>query len=286
MVRQQALNIVLHQGVQPADEGGDHPQHQQHHAPPQRRNAAGQRDRQDAVQTDLHHYRRKQRGSRSAGASVGLRRPAVQRNDPGQQRKADQARQPQQRVLRRRHRQPGNLPQFKGAVGRPDQPAAPRHQQRTEASQRKPQLAGLRAAGKKRGAKGHNLRHHHQRAEVRHHHGADGGGQQEIHQQTVGFNLRMTMPGDIEQRNRQRRQADCQQPQRIDAANAQGQVQHLQHAGADAIRHQQRRSARQHQHRAGDRAANPGDRPAQRFAQGEQKRQHRAGGVPGHRLIH
>ena len=95
VVRQQALNIVLHQGVQPADEGGDHPQHQQHHSPPQRRNAAGQRDRQDAVQTDLHHYRRKQRGSRSAGASVGLRRPAVQRNDPGQQRKADQARQPQ-----------------------------------------------------------------------------------------------------------------------------------------------------------------------------------------------
>ena len=132
VVRQQALNIVLHQGVQSADEGGDHPQHQQHHAPPQRRYATGQRHRQDAVETDLHHHRGKQRGGRRAGAGVSLRRPAVQRNDPGQQRKADQAWQPQQRVLRYRQRQLVNLRQLKGAVGRPHQPAAPRHQQRTQ----------------------------------------------------------------------------------------------------------------------------------------------------------
>ena len=45
------------------------------------------------------------------------------------------------------------------------------------------------------------------------------------------------MPGDIEQRNRQRREADRQQPQRVDAAHAQGQVQHLQYTAVDALRH-------------------------------------------------
>ena len=44
VIGQQALNVMLHQRIQPADEGGDHPQHQQHHAPPQRRHAAGQRN--------------------------------------------------------------------------------------------------------------------------------------------------------------------------------------------------------------------------------------------------
>ncbi len=37
VIRQQALDVVLHQGVQPADKGGEHPHHQQQHPEPQRR---------------------------------------------------------------------------------------------------------------------------------------------------------------------------------------------------------------------------------------------------------
>ncbi|MNP71886.1 hypothetical protein D3C76_1683360 [compost metagenome] len=37
VVRQQALDVVLHQGVQPADKGGEHAHHQQQHPEPQRR---------------------------------------------------------------------------------------------------------------------------------------------------------------------------------------------------------------------------------------------------------
>ena len=44
VIGQQALNVMLHQRIQSADKGGDHPQRQQHHAPPQRRHAAGQRN--------------------------------------------------------------------------------------------------------------------------------------------------------------------------------------------------------------------------------------------------
>lgn len=70
VIGQQALNVMLHQRIQSADKGGDHPQRQQHHAPPQRRHAAGQRNGQHAVQTDFHHYRGKQRGGRRAGPGV------------------------------------------------------------------------------------------------------------------------------------------------------------------------------------------------------------------------
>ena len=45
VISQQALNIVLHQGVQSADKRGYHPHDQQQHAPPQRRRAPGKRDR-------------------------------------------------------------------------------------------------------------------------------------------------------------------------------------------------------------------------------------------------
>ncbi|CQB62045.1 Uncharacterised protein [Salmonella enterica subsp. enterica serovar Bovismorbificans] len=43
VIGQQALNVMLHQRVQTTDKGGDHPKHQQRHAPPQRRIAAKQR---------------------------------------------------------------------------------------------------------------------------------------------------------------------------------------------------------------------------------------------------
>ena len=64
VVRQQTLDVVLHQRVQPADERGDHPRNQQRHAPPQRRLTARQGYHQDAEQTDLHHHGGEQRSGR------------------------------------------------------------------------------------------------------------------------------------------------------------------------------------------------------------------------------
>ena len=243
VVSQQALDIMFHQRVQPVDKGGNHSQHQQQHAPPQRWHATGQRHGQDAVQTDLHHHCRKQRGGRGAGARMRLRRPAVQRDHPGEQGKTEQTRQPQRHVLRRASGQLANRRQIESAVERPHQPAGPRQQQGTETPQRKPQFAGLRAAGKERGAQRHDFRHHHQAAEVSHHHRAGGGSQQQVNQQAVGFDLRMTMPGNVKQRNRQRRQADSQQPQSVNPAHPHRQMQILQHAAVDPLRRDQRREA-------------------------------------------
>ncbi len=43
VVRQQTLNVMFHQRIQTADKRGDHAEHQQQNAPPQRRIAANQR---------------------------------------------------------------------------------------------------------------------------------------------------------------------------------------------------------------------------------------------------
>lgn len=57
--------------------------------------------------------------SAAAGAlaNVGLRRPAVQRDRPGQQGEPHQTRQPEQRVLHHIHRLKVDLRQLEGAVG-------------------------------------------------------------------------------------------------------------------------------------------------------------------------
>ena len=209
----------------------------------------------------------------------------MQRDRPRQQGEPRQPRQPQQRVLHHIHRPEIDLRQLEGAVGRPHQPAGPCHQQRAETTQRKPQLAGGGAAGEKRRAERHDLRHHHQRTDVGHHHRAGGGGQQQVDQQAVGLHLRVAMPANVKQRHRQRRQADGQQPQGIDAAHPHRQMEKLQHAAVDPIRHQQRGAAGNHQHGAGHRAADPGNGAAERFTHGKHKGQHSAGGVPCHRLI-
>ena len=47
VVRQQTLDVVLHQRVQATHERGDHPGQQQHDTPPQRRLPAGQREYQN-----------------------------------------------------------------------------------------------------------------------------------------------------------------------------------------------------------------------------------------------
>ncbi len=211
VVRQQALDVMLHQGVQPADKCGDHPRNQQRHAPPQRRLAARQGYRQDAEQTDLHHHGGEQRGSRGRGIGMRLRHPAVQRDNPGQQAKTDYAQQPD--VI------PQRLAVKHGKVQRaetlPHQPAGQRQQQRTESSERKPQLAGGAASGQEHAAQGHDFSHHHQRAEVAGDNGADRGGHQQVDQQAVGVGVLMAVPVDIKQADKQPTQTKGDQPDGI-----------------------------------------------------------------------
>ncbi len=199
VVRQQTLDVVLHQGVQPADKGGDHPRNQQRYPPPQRRLTARQGNRQNAEQTDLHYHRRKQCGGGRRGIRVRLRDPAVQRDNPGQQAKTDYAQQPD--IVAQR------LAVKRGKVQRaetlPHQPAGQRQQQRAETSKRKPQLAGGATARQEHAAQRHDLRHHHQRPEVVGDNGTNRRRHQQIHQQAVGFGLRMAVPVDIEQADKQ-----------------------------------------------------------------------------------
>ena len=219
VVRQQALDVVLHQGIESADKGGDHAHHQQQHPEPQRRQRPAKRDGQHAVEAHLHHHRGEERRGRRAGVCMRLGCPAVQRDHPRQQAKARQTRQPDagSRRLVRGHRP--HYRKVQGAVVAPRLPAGEGQQQRPQTSQHKPELAGLGAAGKKRAAQGHDLRHHHQPAEVINHDRGDGGGHQQVGQQAVTFGLRVAMPGDSKQADEQRRQADGDKPHRPDAAH-------------------------------------------------------------------
>ena len=123
VIRQQTLNVVFHQRVQPADKCGHHTRQQQHHAPPQRRLPARKRQRKNAEQPNLHHHGGEQRRRRSRGIGMGLRHPAVQRDDPGQQAKAHHARQPDVSAKRQLLRPLVQQGKIQGAVALPHQPA-------------------------------------------------------------------------------------------------------------------------------------------------------------------
>ena len=260
VVRQKTLDIVLHQRVQAADEGGDHARNQQHHAPPQRRLSAGQRNRQDPKQTDLHHHHRKQRGGGRGSIRMRLRHPAVQRNDAGEQAKADHAQQPD--VIAQR--MPVKRSELQRAETLPHPPAGQRQQQRPEASQRKPHFPGGAAAGQEHAAQRHNLRHHHQRAEVASDHGAHRRRHQQVHQQAVGFGVRMAVPVDIEQADKQPAQAKGHQPDGVQRRNRNG-VANQRHHGLCGLPAEQDNPTRRQRHQAADRPADPGDPAAQGF---------------------
>ena len=218
VVSQKTLNIVLHQRVQAADERGNHSGDQQHDAPPQRRLSAGQRDAQNTEQPYLHDDGGKQRGGGRGGIRMRLRHPAVQRDNPGEQAKADHAQQPDvipQRMTVERS-------EVQRAETLPHPPAGQRQQQRAEASQRKPQLAGGAAARQEHAAQRHDLRHHHQRAEVAGDNGTDRRCHQQVNQQAVGFGVRMAVPVDIEQADKQSAQAKGHQPDGIQRSNSHG----------------------------------------------------------------
>ncbi len=208
VVRQQTLNVVLHQRIQPADKGSNHTCDKQRDTPPQRRLAACQGDRQNAEQTDFHHHGGEQRGSGCRGIRVRLRYPAVQRDDPGQQAKAHHAQQPdvvsQWLTVKRC--------EVERAETLPHPPAGQRQQQRAEATERKPQLAGGATSRQEHAAERHDLRHHHQRAEVAGNDGADRRRHQQVNQQTIRAGVLMAVPVNIEQADKHPAQAKSHQP--------------------------------------------------------------------------
>lgn len=123
----------------------------------------------------------------------------MERDDPRQQAKTDDSQQPDICAQWQHLRAFMQQRKFKRAIALPHQPARQRKQQRAESSKCKPQLAGYTTSGEEHAAKGHDLRHHDQRAQVTGGDGANRGRHQQIHQQAVRFDLRVTMPVNIKQ---------------------------------------------------------------------------------------
>ncbi len=211
VVRQQALNVVLHQGVEAADKRGHRPQQQQAEAPPQRHGLPGQqRQDKEAKQPDLHHHAGEERRRRRIGPGMRLGYPAVQRDNSRQHAKSHQPEQPDRRprpLFNEARRETRDLQR---AVALPQQPAGGGQQQRSYAAQGKPQLAGLRAAGKKRAAQRHDLCHHHQGEQIAGDEGADRRRHQQIDQQAVNLHPCMSVPRHVIQADKKPRQGDSQ----------------------------------------------------------------------------
>ena len=189
-----------------------------------------------------------------------LRHPAVQRDNPGEQAKADHAQQPD--VVPQRMAVERSEVQRAEAV--PHQPAGQRQQQRPEASQRKPQLAGGAAARQEHAAQRHDFRHHHQRAEVAGNNGADRRRHQQVNQQAVSPGVRMAVPVDIEQADKQPAQAKRHQPDGVQRRDL-NRVANQRHHGLCGLAAEQDNAACRQRHQASNRPADPGDRAAQGF---------------------
>ena len=91
VVGEQALEVVLHQRVEHAEQGGARPDRQNRNAPPPvRRSRQFEHDPDEAVDGDLRHHPAHQRGDMARRGRVGERQPDVQRHDPGLRARADQ----------------------------------------------------------------------------------------------------------------------------------------------------------------------------------------------------
>lgn len=146
----------------------------------------------------------------------------------------------------------------------PHQPAGQRQQQRSEASQRKPQLAGGAAARQEHAAQRHDFRHHHQRAEVAGDNGADRRRHQQVNQQAVSPDVRMAVPVDIEQADKQPAQAKRHQPDGVQGRDLHV-VANQRHHGLSGLAAEQDNAACCQRHQASNRPAESGDRAAQGF---------------------
>ncbi len=144
-----------------------------------------------------------------------LRHPAVQRDDPGEHAKAHNAQQPdvipQRMAVERR--------EIQRAKALPHQPAGQRQQQRAEATEGKPQLAGGATARQEHAAQGHNFGHHHQRAKIAGDNGADRRRHEQVYQQTISSGVLVAVPVDIEQADKQPAQTERHQPDGIQRRN-------------------------------------------------------------------
>ena len=144
-----------------------------------------------------------------------LRHPAVQRNNPGQQAKANHTEQPDigtERQLLHTHIQQA---QIQRAITLPQQPASNRQQQSAKTPQRKPQFALFAVAGEEHRAQGHDFGHYHEHAEVAGNDGADGGSHQHIDLQAVALHLRVAMPVNVIEADKQTAKAEGNQPNRV-----------------------------------------------------------------------
>ncbi|MNP22366.1 hypothetical protein D3C76_1150370 [compost metagenome] len=213
-----------------------------------------------------------------------LRHPAMQRNNPRQQTKTDHAEHPDIRAKWHQLRTGAQEIQFQRAVALPHQPAGQCQQESAEAPKRKPQFAGLAAAGQEHAAQSHDFRHHHQRGQVAGDDRTDGGGEQEIDQQTVRFGLRVAVPVDIKQADKQAAQAKGDEPDSVQRRELNG-VANQRHSAfcMDTLR--QHHKPGQRRYRTTYCPADPGGPSAEGFVEREHQRQHGGGHKPGHGAV-
>ncbi|MNI47139.1 hypothetical protein D3C73_1016390 [compost metagenome] len=156
--------------------------------------------------------------------------PTVQWDNPGQQTKARHTQQPDVSAERQLLSAQVEQAQFQRTVALPHQIASDRQQQRTDTTQRKPQLAFFAAPGQEHRTQRHDFRHHHQRAEVAGNHGAHRRRHQQINQQSVGFYLRVTVPVDVVQADEQAAQTQRNQPDSVQRRHLQAMTDKRHHA--------------------------------------------------------
>ena len=98
VIGEEPLEIVLHQRIQHAHDGGDAGDRQYHDAPPPGRRAGEvEHDPNETVNGHLGHYAAHQRRHMTRSGRMSERKPGVQRYESGLRARADQHQQQYQR---------------------------------------------------------------------------------------------------------------------------------------------------------------------------------------------
>ncbi len=145
VVRKQPLEVVLHQGVEHAEQGGAGPDREDRNAPPPAgRPREFKHDPDEAVDGDLRHDPAHQRGDMARRRRVSERQPNMQRHDPRLRPRADQGQNEGEggdagRRLRRAHGVEGVA-----AGGTCEQSEGEQQHERAEARRDEVDIAGAR----------------------------------------------------------------------------------------------------------------------------------------------
>ena len=145
VVGEQSLEVVLHQSVENAEQGGARPDHQNRNAPPPIPGSRQFKDDPDeAIDGDFRHHPAHERGDMARRRGVGERQPHVQRHDPSFRAGADQRQQ--EREAGHAGRRAGRAHRVKGvaAGGAREQGEGQQQRERAETRHHDIDVAGAR----------------------------------------------------------------------------------------------------------------------------------------------